>query len=202
MDGLTPKHSANALPASPAGALISKVSMRSCQGAYDLRTLARIAAGSGAGEFGSAEPEACEAGLKSLARIASGSALESEMAELEPAESEAAESGASGTEAAEFEAVDCDGAEFGKLANSSVNRDGLSRENNFCDPACAAWGGGAVETDFASEIDFVSEGDCVAEGDDAAGDDGAFEDDCALEDDARISRSAMRSPAVREPSPK
>src|SRR6202042_1659731 len=139
MDGLAPKHSANALPASPAGALISKMSIRSCQGAADLKSLARIAAGSGGGGFEAEEPEACVADLKSSARIASGSASESELVEVEPAELEAAESGASGigvvvSEAAEFEMVDCDVAEAGKLANRSVKRDGLSRENNFCDP--------------------------------------------------------------------
>lgn len=196
MDGLTPKHSANALPASPAGALISKVSMRSCQGVDDLRTLARIAAGSNAGEFEAAEPEACVDDLKSLARIASGSASESELAEFEPAETEAAESGASGIGAAEFEAVGCDAAEFGKLANSSVKREGLRRENNFCDPACAVGDGGAVKTDFAGDVACSAEVDCAANGEDAAGDDGA------PEDDARICRSGMRSPARREPSPK
>src|ERR1700728_3562751 len=97
MDGLTPKHSANALPASPAGALISKVSMGSCQGANDFKSLARIAAGSGAGECEAAEPETCVDDLKSWARIASGSASESEVAECKAAEAESAESGASGT---------------------------------------------------------------------------------------------------------
>src|ERR1700685_2432265 len=128
MDGLAPKHSANALPASPAGALISKMSIRSCQGAADLKSLARIAAGSGAVGFEASEPEACVADLKSLARIASGSASDSGVAELEPAESDSAESGASGTGAAEFEPVNSDWVESGKLASSSVNREGLRRE--------------------------------------------------------------------------
>src|ERR1700722_714800 len=169
MDGLAPKHSANALPASPAGALISKMSIRSCQGAADLKSLARIAAGSGGGGFEAEEPEACVGDLKSSARIASGSASESELVEVEPAEVEAAESGASGTgaaesEATEFERVDCDVAEAGKLANSSVKRGGLRRENKFCDPARTVVDGCPGATDRAAGVD------CAANGDDAAGD--------------------------------
>src|ERR1039458_1758678 len=107
MEGLTPKHSANGLPASPAGAEISKISIICSQGI------------SGQGSCGQGEDD-CE----SLARTS---------------------------------------AESTKFASRSVKREGLRRENIFRDSMAAP---------------------------------------CAGEDAARISRSGMRSPATREPSPK
>lgn len=110
IDGLTPKHSANGLPALPAGALISKMSIRSRQGAHTWKSLARITAGS-------------EAAEKSLARMAAGS----EAAESPVAESEVVEAGAE-----EFEA-----AEARKLASRTVKREGLRREKSFPNSICA-----------------------------------------------------------------